>query len=162
MNDTELENLLHSLKPVAPTPDLATRVQHDLDLMASFREANPEPVAVRKRPSQWLTNVVWAGLGAAAAVAVMNLMHGQGVSASSPALASIASVSQSSVLPVTSTREWLDVEDLGISYATPDSPSRSLKLVSMERHQWIDPRDGAEYTVEVPQEESVVLPVQYQ
>ena len=65
-------------------------------------------------------------------------------------------------MPVSSTREWVDVEDMGISFATPDSPSRQMKVISMERHQWIDPRDGAEYTVEVPKEESVVLPMKYQ
>jgi hypothetical protein len=56
----------------------------------------------------------------------------------------------------------VDVEDGGISFATPDSPQRQMRVHSLERHQWIDPRDGAEYTVEVPKVESVVLPVKYQ
>jgi hypothetical protein len=37
-----------------------------------------------------------------------------------------------------------------------------MRVRSVERHQWIDPRDGAEYTVEVPQVESVALPVKFQ
>ena len=163
MNDTDLENLLRTMKPVAPSPGLAERVQHDLELVATFRGAKPEPVVTRQRPPQWLANLVWAGLGAAAAVVVMGFAQTHGVAnTTSPTIASVPVGTASAVVPVSSTREWVDVEDMGISYTTPDSPSRRMKLVSLERHQWVDPRDGAEYTVEMPQEESVVLPIQYQ
>jgi len=169
MNDTELESLLRSMTPVAPSAELAGRVQHDLDLMQSFREAKPEEALVsRPKPAaRWLSNVVWAGLGAAAAVVVMGAMQTHGRSTTSiAAVTKVPSVSTAipaaAVMPVSSTREWVDVEDMGISYATPDSPARQMKVISMERHQWIDPRDGAEYTVEVPKQESLVLPMKYQ
>jgi len=32
----------------------------------------------------------------------------------------------------------------------------------MERHAWIDPRDGAHIVLEQPREDSVVLPVSFQ
>ncbi|MDB6074880.1 MAG: hypothetical protein JWO89_2520 [Verrucomicrobiaceae bacterium] len=167
MNDTELENLLRSMTPVAPSPELAGRVQHDLDLVQSFREATPEAALVKKKPAQWLANIVWAGLGAAAAVVAMGAVQSQGRTNSG--LVSVASISPAAtavpaaaVMPVSSTREWVDVEDMGISFATPGSPSRQMKVISVERHQWIDPRDGAEYTVEVPKQESLALPVKYQ
>lgn len=171
MNDTELESLLRSMTPAAPSAGLAGRVQHDLDLMKSFREAKPEEALVsRQKPARWLSNLVWAGLGAAAAVAVMGAVqvHGRSgtgiaaVKAQPAATSASVAISAASIMPVSSTREWVDVEDMGISFATPDSPARQMKVISMERHQWIDPRDGAEYTVEVPKEESVVLPMKYQ
>ena len=163
MNDTELENLLRSMKPVTPSPELAERVRHDLDLVAAFRDAQPERIQAKKRPAQWFSNLAWASIGAAAAVAVMGFaQHGTVATANTLAAADASVGTASAVMPVSSTREWLNVEDMGISYATPDSPTRQMKLVSMERHQWVDPRDGAEYTVELPQEEAVALPIQYQ
>ena len=170
MNDVELENLLRSMTPVAPSTELVGRVQHDLDLVAAFREAKPEPVVISRRTSHWWSNVVWAGLGAAAAVVIMGMLQQAqslsgkaklaSVSVAAPSSATVGSAS--AVMPVSSTREWVDVEDLGISFATPDSPARQMKVISMERHQWTDPRDGAEYTVEVPKEESVALPMKFQ
>ncbi len=168
MNDTELESLLRSMTPAAPSAELAGRVQHDLDLMHSFREAKPEEALVsRQKPAHWLSNLVWAGLGAAAAVVVMGAVqtHGRsttGLAAVTNVPAVSTAILAAAVMPVSSTREWVDVEDMGISYATPDSPARQMKVISMERHQWTDPRDGAEYTVEVPKEESLVLPMKYQ
>ncbi|MDB6139911.1 MAG: hypothetical protein JWO94_2983 [Verrucomicrobiaceae bacterium] len=176
MNDPELETLLRSMTPAAPSAELAGRVRHDLDLINTFREAAPAnaPVA-RARPAPWMAPLVWAGLGAAAAVIAMSVVHPQmrataGNVASSSSVtrplsiktASAPATAAGAVMPVSSTREWVDVEDMGISFATPDSPAREMKVISMERHQWIDPRDGAEYTVEVPKEESVVLPMKYQ
>lgn len=168
MNDTELETLLRSLTPGAPSRELAARVQHDMELMAAFRDAAPAGTAAetgRRQAPHWLASVVWAGLGAAAAVVVMTFSQHSVTASNTPSLAVSASPAvgaAGAVVPVSSTREWVDVEDLGISFATPGSPARQMKVVSMERHQWIDPRDGAEYTVEVPQEESVTVPIQYQ
>ncbi len=164
MNDTELETLLRSMTPAAPSRELAGRVQHDMELMAAFRDAAAaSPVAAaRQHPARWLANVVWAGLGAAAAVVAMTFAQHSVTASNTPVVAAAAVGAASAVMPVSSTREWVDVEDMGISFATPGSPARQMKVLSMERHQWIDPRDGAEYTVEMPQEESVTLPIQYQ
>jgi hypothetical protein len=41
-------------------------------------------------------------------------------------------------------------------------PERHLRVVSLERHEWIDPRDGAQIAVELPHEDTVVLPVSFQ
>ena len=165
MKDNDLEHLLSSLRPAPPSPELAQRVQRDMELIAAFREAAPEqePFASRRKPAAWLSNLVWAGLGAAAAVVAMTVFHTSPAGTVSRPLASFQSAtSASAILPVSSSREWVDVEDQGISFSVPDSPERLVKVRSLERRQWIDPRDGAEYTVEVPQEESVVLPMKFQ
>jgi len=165
MNDHHLENLLSSLRPIPPSQELEQRVQHDLDLIAAFREATPEAVVSQRKPLAGLSNLVWAGLGAAAAVVVMSAFHNVSGAAGSRSVViqpATPATSAASIMPVSSTREWVDVEDQGISYTASDSPERRVKVRSMERHQWIDPRDGAEYTVEVPQEESVIVPVKFQ
>ena len=165
MNDNHLENLLSSLRPIPPSLELEQRVQHDLELVAAFREATPEAVVSRRKPVTGLSNLVWAGLGAAAAVVVMSAFHNVSGAAGSRSIGfqpAAPATSAAAIMPVSSTREWVDVEDQGISFTASDSPERRVKVRSMERHQWIDPRDGAEYIVEVPQEESVVLPVKFQ
>ena len=161
MNDTELENLLCSMSPAAPRAELVSRVDHDLKLLAAFRDARQEVPVMRRQPARWLANVTWAGLGAAAAVVVLGLMQ-QPAAKTSGDMAASPLASANAILPVSSTREWVGVEDMGISFATPDSPAHRMKVRSMESFQWIDPKDGAEYTVEVPQEESIALPVKFQ
>jgi hypothetical protein len=66
------------------------------------------------------------------------------------------------MMPVSTTREWVGVEDQGIHFVTPDNPQRQMQVRTVERHRWIDPRDGAEYIIETPQVESVALPVKFQ
>jgi hypothetical protein len=68
-----------------------------------------------------------------------------------------------SIMPVSIIREVMNAENQGIQYnATSRLPEQHMKIVSMERHAWIDPRDGAQITVEMPREDSVVLPVSFQ
>jgi hypothetical protein len=37
-----------------------------------------------------------------------------------------------------------------------------MRIVSLERKEWIDPRDGAHIMIEMPSEDNVVLPVAFQ
>jgi hypothetical protein len=68
-DDTEsLEGLLRGLRPAAPNPELRERVAADLKLDEAWL-----PRQVRKAP-RWVVAAGWAGLGAAAAVAVMGLV----------------------------------------------------------------------------------------
>jgi hypothetical protein len=166
MNEANVEHLLRSLRPAAPSAELTQRVERDLKLAALFRDAAPASVAAKPKRTVWDSHMVWAAIGAAAAVLVMSVMPAR---PGLPTGSELTNQSQTTeapltdrILPVSSSREWVDVEDGGISFATPDSPQRQMRVHSLERHQWIDPRDGAEYTVEVPKVESVVLPVKYQ
>lgn len=169
MNDANLEHLLRTLTPAAPSAELTDRVKHDLALAAMFREAaetaTPLPAQHRK-PMTWASAAFWAGVGAAAAVVVMlALPQGAAISPYGSTLASGKSgntLPPDSIMPVSTTREWVGVEDQGIRFVTPDNPQRQMQVRTVERYRWIDPRDGAEYIIETPQVESVALPVKFQ
>ena len=154
MNEHELESLLTSLTPASPSAALAQRVDRELeqDMRWALRPASRAP--------RWLPPMMWTTLGAAAAVVVMSL--GQ-TNVASPSEGSFALANSTSVMPVSTIREVVDTQDEGIRYnETSRLPEQHMKIVSLERHAWIDPRDGAHITVEMPREDSVVLPVSFQ
>jgi len=154
MNEHELESLLTSLTPARPSAALAQRVDRELeqDMRWALRTTSRSP--------RWLSPVMWTSLGAAAAVAIMSLAQTNVVSTSGPAFALAKSTS---IMPVSTIREVVDTQDEGIRYnETSRLPEQHMKIVSLERHAWIDPRDGAHITVEMPREDSVVLPVSFQ
>lgn len=150
MNENELESLLQSLTPARPSAALARRVDDELKSDLSWAPTS------RGRVPSWLSPVMWACLGAAAAVMVMGHLNEPETSQTQ--------VSQiTSVMPVSTVREVMNAENQGIQYnAISRLPEQHMKIVSMERHAWIDPRDGAQITVEMPREDSVVLPVSFQ
>lgn len=150
MNENELESLLQSLTPARPSAALAKRVDDELKSDLSWARTP------RGRVPGWLSPVMWASLGAAAAVMVMGSLD-QAQVPSAPA------AQITSVLPVSTIREVMNAENQGIQYnAVSRLPEQHMKIVSMERHAWIDPRDGAQITVEMPREDSVILPVSFQ
>lgn len=154
MNEHELESLLTSLTPARPSAALAQRVDRELeqDMRWALHPASRAP--------RWLPPMMWTTLGAAAAVVVMSL--GQ-TNVASPSGGSFALANSASVMPVSTIREVVDTQDEGIRYnETSRLPEQHMKIVSLERHAWIDPRDGAHITVEMPREDSVVLPVSFQ
>lgn len=169
MNDANLEHMLRSMHPIAPSLDLTERVKHDLALADMFRSAaetaTPLPARQRK-PLTWANAALWAGVGAAAAIVVMMVLpQGLPLTKNVGPVATTThgtAINPASIMPVSTTREWVDVEDQGIQFTTPDNPQRQMRVRSVERQRWIDPRDGAEYIIEVPQVESVALPVKFQ
>ena len=71
--------------------------------------------------------------------------------------------SQTALLPVGTIREVLRTEDEGIRFnEASNTHEQRVRLYSVERQAWIDARDGARITVELPREDSLVLPVSYQ
>jgi anti-sigma-K factor RskA len=152
MNEHDLETLLQSLAPARPSPGLAERVDRELALDMSWAQT-----PLRRAP-RWWSPVMWSSVGAAAAVALMSLLP----SGETPVLVAQPSAG-TAVMPVTTLREVVEAQDEGIRYnELSNLPEQHLKLVSLERHAWIDPRDGAHITVEMPREDSVVLPVAFQ
>lgn len=153
MNEHDLETLLSGLQPHGPSAALSRGVEKELEQDRQWMLA---PTSKRQ---SGLTPVFWGALGAAAAVLVMSVMPGTEAT-SAP---SVVSVSSPSVLPVSTIREVVGAQNEGIQYnAESQLPEQHVKLVSMERHAWIDPRDGAHITLEMPREDSVVLPVSFQ
>lgn len=150
MNENELETLLQSLPPARPSAALAKRVDDELKSDLSWARTP------RGRVPTWLSPVMWASMGAAAAVLVMSGLP-------EPESMPPQAAQVTSVMPVSTIREVMNAENQGIQYnAISRLPEQHMKIVSMERHAWIDPRDGAQITVEMPREDSVVLPVSFQ
>jgi len=146
MND--LESLLSGLAPRGPSQALRERVASDLDLDRQWLHE-------RYRPRHWLSSFGWAAAGAAAALGVSALL--------APAPGPAAVAAKASLLPVETIREVVHTEDEGIAFnEAAQTHEQRLRLYSVERQNWIDPRDGARITVERPREEHLVLPVSYQ
>jgi len=153
-NEHPLENVLSGLSPAAPSPSLSHHVDEELKLDMTWLSAAP-----RTRPSsQWRHSLTWAALGAAAAVAVMSIFSGPPQDASAAGQISASP----SVLPVSTIREWDAIQDDGIHYSKESLPEQHVRVIARERQTWIDPRDGAEMTVEYPREQRFVLPVSFQ
>ena len=152
MNDAHLEDLLRTMQPSQPSAELTQRVDRELALAALFRDAPPAAITKSKR-APWYVPATWATLGAAAAVLVMSALPPATVP-TNKGLTTVPSVNTS--------REWIDVQDGGIKFDQPGSPQRQLNVRAVERRQWVDPRTGVEYTVEVPVNESVTMPVKFQ
>ena len=151
MNENEIEKLLSEMRPRAASAELEKRIEHDLAFTSGLRliEGGAKPRKMSWQP------VAWIGLGAAAAFVIMSL---------SPATQSKSSsmLASGSAVPVNSTREWVNADDQGVRFNSEQLPERHLRLTTMERHEWIDQRDGAQISVEIPREDTVVLPVKFQ
>lgn len=146
MND--LESLLSGLAPRGPSQALRERIAHDLDLDRQWLHE-------RHRPRRWLAPFAWAVAGAAAALAVSAVL--------APTAGPATAATQAALLPAGTIREVIHTEDEGIAFNEAEQThEQRLRLYSVERQDWIDPRDGARITVERPREEHLVLPVSYQ
>ncbi len=151
--NNDIESLLQSLAPAKPSTALTRSVDHELEQDLSWA-GTPK----RAPNLNWFAPVMWTSMGAAAAVLVMSAVGFSSVTTNSATLSRAPSV-----LPVSTIREVMEAQNEGIQYNDVSRlPEQHVRLVSMERHAWIDPRDGAQITVEVPREDSVVLPVSFQ
>jgi hypothetical protein len=159
MNDHELETLLSGLPPRGPSAALSQKVARELE---ADRQWMYTPVQAGEH--RWLGSVSWAAAGAAAAVLTMSLFSGGSGVGSSPAVAAAPVTAPApAVMPVTTIREVVSAENEGIHYnASSRLPEQRVRLMSVERHAWTDPRDGAHIILEQPREESVLLPVSFQ
>ena len=153
MNEHDIETLLAGLKPQGPSAALSRQVAKELELDRQWMHLPAQ--AARQ---SWWRPLSWSAMGAAAAVLAMSAFSGPEVPG-----ASLAAAPAPSVMPVTTIREVVSAQDEGIQYnASSRLPEQRVKLMSVERHAWIDPRDGAHITLERPREDSVLLPVSFQ
>ncbi|HEY1084961.1 MAG TPA: hypothetical protein VGE29_22040 [Prosthecobacter sp.] len=159
MNEHDVESLLSGLQPRAPSAALTRQVSHELELDRQWMR-QPARAAVPR----WKTPVLWSGLGAAAAALIMGFVSNPAtIPASGRTALAEASANPPQIMPVSTIREVVGARDEGIRYNTATRlPEQHLKVVSRESHAWIDPRDGAQITVEMPREDSVILPVSFQ
>lgn len=156
MNEHDIENLLSGLQPSGPSERLSRSVEKEL---GADRQWMVTPAGKVRRG--WFGPVLWAACGAATALLLMSTQPSSPTPSATTALAENGA--DALVSPVTTIRELVDAQDQGIRYNPASKlPEQHLKLKSMERHNWIDPRDGSSITLEVPREDNVVLPVSFQ
>jgi hypothetical protein len=176
MNDSEIEDQLRTLKPAAPSPDLAARIERQLAATAPSSQTAgviPRPA----RPSvlwQWLRDLGWAGAGAAAALAAVALFStAQKPTTPAPATANTTTVADAAPAvtaktddqafePTESSRELVAVNDSNELVETADGPVREVRYTYRERLAWAHPGTGARLEIELPREDVYLLPVSLQ
>jgi anti-sigma-K factor RskA len=133
-----MEQLLRQIQPSAPNTELRERIAADLKLDSQWL-----PAASRRLP-RWTSALAWASMGAAAAIMIMSVISGPRQHLTTPDQSRLqaSSQSQSTENPKPSTQP-------------------QVQIWSVERHAWID-QDGAEVIWEIPHQERVLLPVQFQ
>lgn len=166
MKEHEVESLLASLSPRPPSNALERAVAVELGEDREWMQRPPR----RSRPV-WLTSVTWAAAGAVAAALVMNALPQPDagpdgtlpIATVTPSPAPVTLTRAGAVMPVTTIREVVGAQNQGIRYNEQSRlPEQHLKVLTVERQAWIDPRDGAQITLERPAEQSVILPVSFQ
>ena len=173
MNESDLENELRALRPIAPSTNLEDRIAADLGegrvAAAAPRTLRAPGAGVIARPAApgffapWLRGLGWALAGATAAVAL--LLHFQKAEQPEKAGTSMIAAADdeaNSFLPAESEREFVDADDSGILYGEGEEPLREIRYRSVERYAWTNPETGARVEVEVPREDVVLMPVAMQ
>ena len=177
MNDfSELENQLRQLCPVAPSENLAARVEHSLaEIGISSASAAPE-AGLRgflRRCRGRFTETPYKlslGLGLAAAAAAFLVFTRLGVdqppkktpviASRSPGLIAPSTVAPVEFVPASLTRVIYRTRDEGLDFSSRfDQPMRRLRSQARETLQWRNPQTGASLRVSYPSEEVSLIPV---
>lgn len=149
MKPSEIEEYLARLEPAAPPAGLGRRIAHELEARSRL-----EPTRLHS-PWRWLAPLAWASAGAAVAVSVIGALGRTG----GPAPTAAATDPPQ---PPTHTREWIAADRPEIAFGYDSLPERRVRLMGVERHEWIDPKTGARMAVESPQEHVIAVPVSFQ
>jgi hypothetical protein len=171
MNESEFEESLRALRPVAPSPALEERIAGELSASHAIKtiEAHaavlrsPAPLSTAGSPSllaRIFPGFAWACAGAAAAVAVLAALGVLG----RPAAAGTAPVASAGEADFESRgvfREVVSAEDGGVVYED-ELPARLVRYTTLERRIWTHPVTGAWLEVETPRDDVVLMPVAMQ
>ncbi len=170
-NESEFENQLHALRPLAPSPALEESIARQLAAGRALATVEPRAAAIRHReiavdrPSFFdriFPGLRWAVAGAVAAVAVIAAVsHFSDKPAASPSTSTVAAV-EPDFEPEGITRELVSAEDGGVVYENEQEPARLVRYTTLERHVWTHPLTGARLEVEIPREDIVLVPIAMQ
>ena len=147
MNETDLENELRSLRPAAPSPELARGIA------ASLEPRVETHLLQDRRPSWfawWVERLMWAGAGATAAVVALAMSH----QAAPKTANAVAKQDAPPAMAAHASEEPLAWTDEGVRFIGNQIPAHLLRRVTLERRV---AEDGTE--VQVPREDVIVLPV---
>ncbi|GEM_PF-531735 len=162
----DVEALISDLRPAAVSRSLQDKVAADLEMDAQWMKPSTAPIS-RAKSKLWWQPMTWSAIGAAAAVVAMLVMPARQVpqaesTAQSTKASAPAALDAKRMMSVSTTREVLSAEDQGIRYNARNQPEQHLKVHGVERRIWIDPRDGSQYLIEIPIEDRMVLPADFQ
>ncbi len=166
MNDFfELEAELRQLRPVAPTEQLLSRVEHSLAERGTTASAGVLPSKPKARIN-WFA----LGLGLAAAASVLLLARPKVERApqKSPTVATnnaspAPAASAHNLVPDALTRVVYHRSDEGLFFPSNTAvPLRRVRSSSRETLRWRDPGTGASLRVSYPTEEVELIPVTFQ
>jgi len=179
MNESDFEKELRALQPLAPSAQLAERIETELRESATMAIA---PAAARTpatipaagtlahpaKTSPWLVllrGLAWAGAGATAALAILfsrewanGNRYGGAQIANIPAQLEVQNVAAGE-----SVSEFISARDEGLHVDENSAePQRQMKVTYLERYTWTNPETGAVIEFEVPREDTVLMPVAMQ
>jgi hypothetical protein len=176
MNESQIEGLLHSLKPVSPSADLLHRVEQSMQLQSFFSdsaESAHKPAATKpSKHRSWHEPVAWASVGAAAAALVVFLLPPREVSsggslavanpARSVAVGNAANMAPVSTQPVAPAGQVVSAKEEGIIQPSSGQPVRRIRTTRIIQQLVVDPSTGAQSVIQIPVEEFIDIPVQVQ
>lgn len=155
--ETNLENLLRSLVPDAPSFALMERIDEELKLDMSWLNATARP----RRQVNWLNSVGWSAVGAAAAVAVMSFLPAQpqGALQSTSSMAAVAPAP--AIIAVSTDREWDVMKEEAAEEKVRRPRQQATPTLVSYRQAWLNPHSASRITVTPPDEQRLVLPVNF-
>jgi hypothetical protein len=168
MNDfSELEEQLRKLRPKQMSEQFLGRVERALNDLA----AQPNPADKIIRPERFKLNLLWSGVGLAAAALLVVFAHFDFRTSQKP-IAPVASVSPAARGPVIAaapTAEFIPAGATQVVYQTRDEgllypngaehPVRRFRTQSRETLQWRNPATGASLRVSYPSEQVELIPI---
>jgi hypothetical protein len=167
MNDfTELENELKKLRPQAPSPDLALRIEQSM-LEVAGRGTATAGVLPKRR--SFKLNWLGLGLGLAAAAGFLLLARvsvdrkpekSTGLAMVSPVPGVSTDAVRDILVPAGKTEVVYNRRDEGLHFEEgADQPVRRVRSRKQQTLQWNNPQTGASLRVSYPSEEVTLIPV---
>jgi hypothetical protein len=166
MNDfSEIESELKKLRPIQPSPELFSRIERAI----VEAENKNEPTDNVVRPARFRFNWASAGLGLAAAAALIiaaRIEIDRRPAVQTPAVVQVAppvtpsSGASAQLIPAQLTQVVYNTRDEGLHF--PDGsgqPMRRVRSHKRETLQWRNPATGASLRVSYPSEEVELIPV---
>ena len=160
MNESDLENELRALRPAAPSAALETRIANDLAALSARVPVAP----ARARESllgQILRPLLWASVGATAAVVVMTARPTPRENLPTPIAKLPLRAEAEFSLPETS-HELLAAERSAVRYMADRGPVREVRASYLEHHAWTNPRTGWRVEIAVPRRDVFLQPIAMQ
>jgi hypothetical protein len=165
-NESEFENELRTLRPIAPSAALEESIALELRGTSESQDRMLEEgdrdgaMPLHAALAAWLQRLGWAAAGAAAAVAGM--LATQRSHDTPPPVTAATTSPESAYLAADAESELIGADESAIFYTAAAEPFRQMRFLSVERYAWTDPDSGAQIEVEVPREDIVTMPVAMQ